>query len=88
MYYLCNGFKNRIVNKHNPKTQQRMKRNILLLAMFIGMLTCGQSAIAQSSTKQQAQFSHVMKGLKLDKETRDKFRPLLIKYYDEIASVK
>ena len=47
MYYLCNGFKNRIVNKHNPKTQQRMKRNILLLAVFIGMLACGQSAIAQ-----------------------------------------
>ena len=38
MYYLCNGFKNRIVNKHNPKTQQRMKRNILLLAMFIGRI--------------------------------------------------
>ncbi|MBR5884611.1 MAG: hypothetical protein IKZ17_05210 [Bacteroidaceae bacterium] len=65
-----------------------MKRNILLLAMFIGMLTCGQSAIAQSSSKQQAQFSHVMTGLKLDKETRDKFLPLLIKYYYEIASVK
>lgn len=65
-----------------------MKRNILLLTLFVGLLACGQTAMAQNSTKQIAQFNHVMKGLKLDKATKDKFRPILIKYYDEIASVK
>ena len=65
-----------------------MKRNILLLTLFVGLLACGQTVMAQNSTKQIAQFNHVMKGLKLDKATKDKFRPILIKYYDEIASVK
>ena len=43
-----------------------MKRNILLLTLFVGLLACGQTVMAQNSTKQIAQFNHVMKGLKLE----------------------
>lgn len=65
-----------------------MKRNIIIYGLFFGMFIFAHTVLAQNGSKQIAQFNHVMKSLKLDKATQAKFRPVLIRYYDEITAVK
>lgn len=64
-----------------------MKRTVIMLTLAIGMLAGSHTAMAQTG-KQVAQFNYVMKTLKLDKAQKEKFTPVLRRYYDEIASVK
>lgn len=64
-----------------------MKKLLVLLVLCMGMSAGMSVALAQSS-KQMAQFNYVMKNLKLTSEQKAKFRPVLMKYYEEISSVK
>ncbi len=64
-----------------------MKRTIVMLTLAMGMMVGSHTATAQTG-KQVAQFNNVMKTLKLDKAQKEKFAPVLRRYYDEMASVK
>lgn len=64
-----------------------MKRLLILLSFFAAVQVGNFSAVAQSA-KQTAQYNYVMRNLKLDKAQKDKFGPVLLRYYSEIASVK
>ena len=64
-----------------------MKRVLFLLALCSGLFIANTEVCAQSA-KQKAQFNYVMKSLKLTSEQKQKFSPILMRYYEEIASVK
>lgn len=57
---------------------------ILLIAMLPLMGTVGISA----QSKSQIKCSYVLKGLKLDKATAAKFKPLLVNYVNEMKAAK
>lgn len=58
-----------------------------LIAFVLLACACNVTVTAQSA-KQAAHINYVLKNMKLDNATKAKFRPMLVQYYEDIASVK
>lgn len=65
-----------------------MRHNLVIAFVMLCMVQVAVPARVLGAGKQDAHVTYVLKNLSLKKEVADKFRPLLIQYYQEIARVK